>query len=61
MGWSIKSWEIVVPFLTKKENLLQRQQEKRANTHIMVQMAFRIMFQIIFSMAHSSLSEKMEA
>lgn len=61
MGWSIGNLKIAVPFLIKKGNPLQKQQERQENTPIMVQTAFRIMFQIIFLMARLSLLAKTEA
>ena len=60
MGWSIENLKTAVSCLIRKGNPLQKQQEKQANIPIMVQTAFRIMFQIIFLMARLFLSEKME-
>ena len=60
MEWNIESLKIVVSFLTKRENQLQKPQEKLVNIHIMVQMESKIMFQTIFLMAHLFLLERME-
>lgn len=60
-GVEYRKLEDCCTVLDKKGNPLQKQQEKQANIPIMVQTAFRIMFQIIFLMARLFLSEKMEA